>query len=1161
METRPSKDRLRHPTSDTTSANFPSASLREANILLEYCLPHAIAMARRSARLQKRSLSNSSWVSAQSNLSTHEEQDEPLVSVTEQSEPESAAKSKTPSKPKSKKRGNVAPTSAQKLLSPAHSRLSTDLLANFSASTPDSTPIKPPAELMHPALFHPSTAKMSDEARWARVEALGAHTAPAKGPDGREIGEATPSKVPSKMAAMSSPDYKFSFKAPVSAPTLPPLTPSTRRILEELDAKRVAEGGRSLFRPDEFAGADTPARKVAVPKGKASRFSNAHMAEFKKMDSIANHPSAFRADPSRAKPVTASLQRTPTREASAKTPNKLKRTQSKMDLNEAFFFEPQAEKHMSKPAATPLKRAQTKDETPGSKLPRSTSTVRLVAPSRNGASATAAGEASAKRVRRTKEDDAASTRPVSRDAAAAAAPTPARRLPAATSRLMTPTKASLLRSQSAKAIRNTKMLPSLFRSPSTKTEQPTTSLSEAVKEGIRKTNDSLQKMRSILRTPSRKFSDDPQKIAAGTHITPPALLAELPAPPKTAPVRKQVNFSNSTLEKATKDELLQSPSPVKLRATSVTLGNNVVYPALPTEEPQSPSRRMTFGGPTPSSMPFSFESNKTIKFGGAASGTIRMVPKAGVSASSDDKKRKLTSVEEVSDKENSEPAEETRSPKKLKMGPPATPKTASKLPRRTPKSAISKSSIWYEAHGFLDWTASGVDHWEGVIFTTPMPCHSRFSTALQLFLASLEHAPLNASISHPLLSSSAPPPSDVVGASDTSRLQRLLEQTGLFEFLRKTGVVEYLTNPRLDDPVYITSLALVLAAVFVTMSWFSRAGGSWGAGRFSPFGRSASNPPGSEITDGDFSYITNEDLAHHNRRRTSREIVDWDDSNPDRESDVLVFKHGRTNFPAHFPRGCIRDGVLKIKDVRNAAAKKLGVNDPRRIRMFSKGRNLKFDDRSAKEEGLRGDGSGSDILCVVGEAETGRMPPGAEDLGQQRSTYSEGEDDEEDDGLDGSGAAAGSAKKKKSRRGNRKRNKKTRTDESTPGLAYSSAQSTGAEFLPTPSTFNAPKPTPSPTPTPRANTPLTPMAKLDALASKFHTEFVPLCVQYMNSPPEDEAKRHFEYKKLSETILAQILLKLDGVEVDGEPEARARRKELVREVQGMLNRLDEVVKR
>jgi hypothetical protein len=86
------------------------------------------------------------------------------------------------------------------------------------------------------------------------------------------------------------------------------------------------------------------------------------------------------------------------------------------------------------------------------------------------------------------------------------------------------------------------------------------------------------------------------------------------------------------------------------------------------------------------------------------------------------------------------------------------------------------------------------------------------------------------------------------------------------------------------------------------------------------------------------------------------------------------------------------------------------------------------------------------------------------------------------------------------------------------------------------------------------------MGKLDAIASKFHTEFVPLCVGFMTSPPADSAKRTFEYKKLSETILTQILMKLDGVETEGDQDARMKRKEIVKEVNAMLNKLDEMNK-
>jgi hypothetical protein len=75
-----------------------------------------------------------------------------------------------------------------------------------------------------------------------------------------------------------------------------------------------------------------------------------------------------------------------------------------------------------------------------------------------------------------------------------------------------------------------------------------------------------------------------------------------------------------------------------------------------------------------------------------------MVPQSDAS-SLDGKKRKLESVQEVSDKENDEPAEEDmRSHKKAKHtpAPPKTPASTSKLPRRTPggrSGAISKSRL------------------------------------------------------------------------------------------------------------------------------------------------------------------------------------------------------------------------------------------------------------------------------------------------------------------------------------------------------------------------------------------------------------------------------------------------------------------------------------
>jgi hypothetical protein len=96
----------------------------------------------------------------------------------------------------------------------------------------------------------------------------------------------------------------------------------------------------------------------------------------------------------------------------------------------------------------------------------------------------------------------------------------------------------------------------------------------------------------------------------------------------TVPVKKHVNFSSSTLERASHDELGKSPSPMKFRAGSEVptgaviypnLGSGVKYPELSQEVEAlkgSPSRRLEFGGETPNHpRSFSFESGRAINFG------------------------------------------------------------------------------------------------------------------------------------------------------------------------------------------------------------------------------------------------------------------------------------------------------------------------------------------------------------------------------------------------------------------------------------------------------------------------------------------------------------------------------------------------------------------
>lgn len=308
---------------------------------------------------------------------------------------------------------------------------------------------------------------------------------------------------------------------------------------------------------------------------------------------------------------------------------------------------------------------------------------------------------------------------------------------------------------------------------------------------------------------------------------------------------------------------------------------------------------------------------------------------------------------------------------------------------------------------------------------------------------------------------------------------------------------------------------MLVATLVLIMSWSSRFG-SW-SGRFSPFGRS-SNSESTQVNDSDYSYITSEDLRKAQERSPSPV-----ESGPPRDTDVLVLKSKRVSYPVHFPAYSITKGELSIGAVREQAAKKIGTADPRRIKLFYKGKNLKEDGRSCRSEGLR---EGGEILCVTGDA------------GPESLSSSDSEDDGVAVGQDGE-----TSKRKRNRNKNRKKKGKKPSGTSTP-----------ADSLPVPQGGDAGRSSPK--------VPSTPLTAMDKLNAVNHTlqGLLPQCIQFTTNPPTDQAKKEFEHKRLGETILAQVLIKLDSVETEGDAEARARRKELVREAQRILNALDDSMK-
>lgn len=458
-----------------------------------------------------------------------------------------------------------------------------------------SSPIKPPMSEMHPSKAHHSMAPPSSSLR------LGfADIKPTTGsPSLVAAAQSTPTKIGSRVP---SSDFTFRFTKDTTASKL---SEEAQRIMDAVrsseETARIKAELKAQQDAQEQLEYDTNSRKIAKPKGKAGRFSAAHMAEFKKMDSIENHPSAFRAQPGR---VTASTS--------------LKRTQSKANLNDSEPSRPKGK--MSAPKAA----AKVEDEP----------------------------QSPVKRARQRIEDDASSSRPISRDGSFIPRPKSSgndvsgiKRSKSVTS-LMTPTKSSLARAAITKTpmgsnIKSPSMLSGLKRSVTTKT--PGTSISRVVSPNITirspSSSRAFAKVKSMFRgdrTIEKGKSSIPVMPGSTTSL---ALDKPLPSLPSGTPAKatKHVVFTPQT--KRVIETTQASPSPIKSgipRSKVRQPLGEVRYPTLDTvmtgdektgdvSYPDLSSRKALPDPPTtatnataaPASAPgtFTFRSDKTISFG------------------------------------------------------------------------------------------------------------------------------------------------------------------------------------------------------------------------------------------------------------------------------------------------------------------------------------------------------------------------------------------------------------------------------------------------------------------------------------------------------------------------------------------------------------------
>ncbi|KAF1816329.1 hypothetical protein P152DRAFT_478886 [Eremomyces bilateralis CBS 781.70] len=464
-------------------------------------------------------------------------------------------------------------------------------------------------EEMEPDHHHSSVAKGRDEAPWLGFYNMGAKTEPR--PARRNAiadAQMTPTKSTQsrKTANLLSPDFKFTFQPRQSLD----LSPGARRIMAEMREEAAKLRSQMAATPEEFPDVpmhdpDQPLnRKIAAAKGTKGRFSDVHRSQFQNMASIANHPSAFRAKantnrPPLFRPTPKSLKHSPNAELDRPSFKSLKRSASKADLN--------------RPTTKSLKRSPSKAELDNYSWKFDT-------PSDGTSIGTP--RSPAKRLKPSNVEESliprAPSRPVSRDSnpTSSSNGTPGSRantlqktssIPrfASTSNLMTPTKASLARSQSAKAIKTAHFNSPHLMSPSNRSARAVKAFGHFAMRKIsgstpfkklaspaapaattqpppspcpvpatpsvipdapvaedpttpRSRLPSATKLKSILRTPRRLYSNDPAKVAAGTHLaTPPsAAIRKSFGVPKTEPVNriKRVDFTASVLSMAEQQE-------------------------------------------------------------------------------------------------------------------------------------------------------------------------------------------------------------------------------------------------------------------------------------------------------------------------------------------------------------------------------------------------------------------------------------------------------------------------------------------------------------------------------------------------------------------------------------------------------------------------------
>ncbi|KAK3494823.1 uncharacterized protein B0T23DRAFT_335973 [Neurospora hispaniola] len=278
-----------------------------------------------------------------------------------------------------------------------------------------SSPVKLPMSEMHPSKVHPTMAHAPSSG--LRLGFTDIKPTTNRDDDLPPIAQSTPTKI-------SVPQSDFTFRRVAQSAAGIALSTQAQSMMEDIRKEAEKYKDEIRQREAEREKEEQANRKIAKATGKASRFSEVHMAQFKKMDSIENHPSILRAQKGR---VPDPLKKG------------VKRSQSKANLDD---IDPSRRSKEPTPTSSTAK-AKDEDEE---------------------------GRSPAKRLRQNKEDDVSKGRAIIHDAASSMPkPKPASTATASTiprpksvrQSIMSPTRSSLARSTGAR----TPVRQSLFKSP------------------------------------------------------------------------------------------------------------------------------------------------------------------------------------------------------------------------------------------------------------------------------------------------------------------------------------------------------------------------------------------------------------------------------------------------------------------------------------------------------------------------------------------------------------------------------------------------------------------------------------------------------------------------------------------------------------------------